>query len=1018
MRSYFLSSTFSDMNFERDWFHEEVLPKFREAAHFYGEEADVIDLRIGIDTRELETPERLKQVLGVCSKLISKCKPLMIVFIGDMYGSTVDERVITPEFAEELNRELNTSVLRKSITALEIDFGIFQKRSSKCIICIRELRGEFSADDRKKFFEQEPDDAKKLEELTERLKREYKDRIVEYTADWDGKKLKNFLRTDGRNLAEVLLERMKEDCAADWLKYEKLSWQEQEEKAAWQLAKVRAENFYARQDIVAHFEKLFEDSDIIFLKGSKGTGKTSLLSKIAVDFQNLKRKVCCIFSGASTRSSNSLDILRQMVFFVEEVAGKEHFSATDEGDHFAAYQRRLMEICRQIAEPLFFIIDAVDQIDIDSHRTHLNFLPKATNVHCLVSGADFDFKLVQRVLGGREESFDFLKDDEVEEVLRGILKRNGRDLFTEIAVAVNKSNGKNSPLFLEFVAQIFFLLTAREFNNLDYNEVIQAAVRHVKNISSKKISDAAVYILKEAANIIFEKPEKAIAAVRLLAISPHGLRRSDLESILKLNTLDYARLIWYLHTFFFKRQSGAIDFNHSLIRDGILNDIDKNYIDEGEHQITAHIKKNLPAQDWLRCLDGATFAQKTHDYGFLATLYGEAFIDKNSLLIYGIAQALRSDSGTTCINLLKNHWDELSDETAGGCYAFFKSITFPDMLAGSYEDYEITRKIIIALPILSKSVFIEFSKKDFTGCIDNLTDFDMTLVNMDTKYLIARQEFICGNLPKAQDYLEEIIQWGEKHTSAKRTDLVGIMCSAYDTLNLLYLTLSNKKVSLEKLQRQLFWAKRGVELLEELNLNTKKRIPIMFSLANAYSLTATIKISLNVDNLSLEECLDYQAQAYEIYSELIILSSNPKIFQSATRNVFELAKVNAHLGRIYIVESFLEECEEKIEILLSFYSYDLGSFEIAGEIYSRMSFWEMAIGKIEKSYAHVEKLIRLFFNIRKSDINSAKVIEKLLLILPIKFKNMAGDFEKIGDRERAAHCRKIAAEILRRMSKL
>ena len=107
--------------------------------------------------------------------------------------------------------------------------------------------------------------------------------------------------------------------------------------------------------------------------------------------------------------------------------------------------------------------------------------------------------------------------------------------FDEIATVVNKSKGKNSPLFLEFVAQIFFLLTAREFNNLNYNEVIQVAVRHVDNMSSKKISDAAVYILKEAANIIFEKPEKAIAATRLLAISPHGLRRSDLESILKLH---------------------------------------------------------------------------------------------------------------------------------------------------------------------------------------------------------------------------------------------------------------------------------------------------------------------------------------------------------------------------------------------------------------------------------------------------------------------------------------------------
>lgn len=1017
MRSYFISSTFIDMNFERDWFNEEILPKFREAAHSHGEEADAIDLRIGIDTRKLETPERLKQVLGVCSKLISKCKPLMIVFIGDKYGYTVDANVITVEFAEELNAEMHTQVLKKGITHLEIDFGIFQQRSSKCIICMRTLRGKFSEEAWKKFFEQDKNSKKQLIALKDKLKSEYGDRIIEYTANWNGTELEDFRTNDGRDLAEVLLERMIADCKVDWLAWEKLSWQEKEENAAWQFAKVRAENFYAREDTVAKLENIFSGGDnIIFLKSAKGTGKTSLLSKIAIDFKEFGNKVRCIFSGTSTRSSNSLDILRQMVFYAEKVAGKDHFETNTENP-YAAHKQRLAEICKQIKEPLFFIIDAVDQIDIDSHSEHLDFLIKADNVHYLVSGADFDFSKAQRVLGGRVEPLEFLKDDEVEEVLRGILVRNGRNLFPEIASVVNKSQEKNSPLFLEFVAQIFFLLTAREFNNLDYNEVIQVAVRHVDNMSSKKISDVAVYILKEAANIIFEKPEKAIAAVRLLAISPHGLRRLDLEAILKLNTLDYGRLIWYLHTFFFERPSGAIDFNHSLIRDGILNDIDKNYIIDGERKITAHIRA-LPANDWLRCLDGATFAQKIHDYKFLATLYGEAFMDKNSLLIYGIEQALRSDSGTTCINLLKNHWDELSDETAGGCYAFFKSITFPNMLAGSYEDYEITRNIIIALPILSKGVFIEFSKKDFTGCIDNLTDFDMTLVNMDTKYLIARQEFICGNLPKAQDYLEEIIQWGEKHNSAKRTDLVGIMCSAYDTLNLLYFTLGNKKVSLEKLQRQLFWANRGVELLEESNLNTKKGIPIMFALANAYSLTASIKISLNVDNSSIEECLDYQAQAYEIYSELITLSSNPKIFQSATRNVFELAKINARLGDMEIVESFLEECEEKIEVLLSLYSYDLDSFEIAGETYSRMSFLEMAIGKIKKSYAHVEKLIRLFFNVRKSDINSAKVIEKLLLILSIKFENIAGDFAKIGNIERSAHCRKIAAEILRHMSKL
>ena len=203
------------MNFERDWFNEEILPKFREAAHSHGEEADVIDLRIGIDTRELETPERLKQVLGVCSKFIAKCKPFMIVFIGDRYGYTVDANVITVEFAEELNAEMHTQVLNKSITDLEIDFGIFQQRSSKCIICMRTLRGDFSTEDHKKFFEQNPNNVEKLKKLKERLTLEHRDKIIEYTADWDGTKLKNFLTNDGKNLAEVLLERMKADCQED-----------------------------------------------------------------------------------------------------------------------------------------------------------------------------------------------------------------------------------------------------------------------------------------------------------------------------------------------------------------------------------------------------------------------------------------------------------------------------------------------------------------------------------------------------------------------------------------------------------------------------------------------------------------------------------------------------------------------------------------------------------------------------------------------------------------------------------
>lgn len=1027
MRSYFLSSTFQDMNFDRDWFHEEVLPKFREAARSHGEEADVIDLRIGIDTRELETPERLKQVLCVCTKLISKS--LMIVFIGDRYGSTADENVLTPAFEEELNKELNTPVRNKSITALEIDFGIFQKRSSKCIICMRQLRGEFSAEAHKKFFEEDTVKAKKLTELKESLLNDddLKGKIIEYTADWDGKKLENFLTTtDGRNLAEVLLERMKADCEVDWLAWEKLSWQEKEEKAAWQFAKVRAENFYAREDTVAKLENIFSGGDnIIFLKSAKGTGKTSLLSKIAIDFKEFGNKVRCIFSGTATRSSNSLDILRQMVFYAEKVAGKDHFETNTENP-YAAHKQRLAEICKQIKEPLFFIIDAVDQIDIDSHSEHLDFLIKADNVHYLVSGADFDFSKAQRVLGGRVEPLEFLKDDEVEEVLRGILVRNGRNLFPEIASVVNKSQEKNSPLFLEFVAQIFFLLTAREFNNLDYNEVIQVAVRHVDNMSSKKISDAAVYILKKAANIIFEKPEKAIAAVRLLAISPHGLRRSDLESILKLNTLDYARLIWYLHTFFLKRQSGAIDFNHSLIRDGILNDIDKNYINDGERKITAHIKKNLPAQDWLRCLDGATFAQKTRDYEFLATLYGEAFTDKNPLLIYGIEQTLRSDGGMICKDLLKKHWDELTVELCAKCYAFFTS-TLSYMLKSSVSDYEIAKNILISLPAISKEVhkeymiLLSYSKSKKT--LKFLTEVEISKFQSQLEYymketILSKRAWLGRKFTEVISRCKKITDWGIKNLDKTFDPRFNrIMCGTY---SLLAQTPDSEGIfSLDAAKENLHWAELTLEAFSRIIRSAKlpheeyaRRLALdKMELAAALNRFARYKI--RTANPPFEKIIEYQIQAREIYSELAAILLEPEFFCSAASNLFSLAETNAKLNRLDEVKIFLTECEQKIKTMLILYPSDLGIILNAGRIYADINRIANDTNDSKTADNSADESIRLYRNAMELYYANSISVEFLS-----NLNNFTERSALRGDGERAAYYKKIAAEILRDMSKL
>ena len=66
MKNIFISSTFIDMQAERDLVQERVLPALREEARKYGDNVGVIDLRWGVDTSTLETEEGAAKVLKVC----------------------------------------------------------------------------------------------------------------------------------------------------------------------------------------------------------------------------------------------------------------------------------------------------------------------------------------------------------------------------------------------------------------------------------------------------------------------------------------------------------------------------------------------------------------------------------------------------------------------------------------------------------------------------------------------------------------------------------------------------------------------------------------------------------------------------------------------------------------------------------------------------------------------------------------------------------------------------------------
>ena len=119
MKLVFISSTFKDMQFERDKLNTYVVPLINDRISQYGEQTYFGDLRWGVDTSNLNDIESSKKVLDVCLDEIDNCKPYMIVLIGERYGWIPAQELIK-ETSVTKGIEIKEDI---SVTQLEIEYG-------------------------------------------------------------------------------------------------------------------------------------------------------------------------------------------------------------------------------------------------------------------------------------------------------------------------------------------------------------------------------------------------------------------------------------------------------------------------------------------------------------------------------------------------------------------------------------------------------------------------------------------------------------------------------------------------------------------------------------------------------------------------------------------------------------------------------------------------------------------------------------------------------------------------------
>lgn len=121
----FISSTFKDMDAERDVIKYNVIPLLNGRYRQYGIEFHAVDLRFGVNTENMSEEESQDAVLDICLSQIDSSRPFFIALIGDRYG-WVPERERMEAVLSRLSEErlrLVVDGVGCSVTELEILYG-------------------------------------------------------------------------------------------------------------------------------------------------------------------------------------------------------------------------------------------------------------------------------------------------------------------------------------------------------------------------------------------------------------------------------------------------------------------------------------------------------------------------------------------------------------------------------------------------------------------------------------------------------------------------------------------------------------------------------------------------------------------------------------------------------------------------------------------------------------------------------------------------------------------------------
>jgi tetratricopeptide (TPR) repeat protein len=544
----FISSTFRDLQAEREYLIKKVFPELRALCRERGVTFTEVDLRWGLTDEQ----QRLGRIIRTCLEEIDRCRPFFIGIIGERYGWIPEyhEVMMDPEIQERYPWIESLSLEGASILEMEFTHGVLNGGGDSAYFYHRIAPGADSDN---------PDRMRLLLDRLEALSRP----------------IRSFKKP------EELGEEVRKDLLAiineTWPPNEIPTPLEEEALAHESFAHSRRRAYIPNPEYLTRFnEWLKTGKKPLVISAGSGMGKSALLAWLIGEYRRRNSNAFIIeqYIGASDDSTDHIGFIRRVMGEIKERYTIEDAipSDTDELERsFPEWLARVGSVSGFEKDELVIALDAVDQL-MKGSRT-FSWLPMSLpeKVHLVISAQTGE--TLDRLLERNWERLELreLKEREREAIVARYLGEYHKELPGGLLQKIGNDPKASSPLFLRTLAE--------ELRLYGEHESIAKAVE--RYLAARDLDDLFIRALERmeqdyGADVVCKVTatlacsRAGLKETRLLGAS--GVLRVDLSML--LHALDYHLL----------RAGGRINFFHNYLRRAV----EERYLPTDESKRTVH----------------------------------------------------------------------------------------------------------------------------------------------------------------------------------------------------------------------------------------------------------------------------------------------------------------------------------------------------------------------------------------------------------------------------------------------